>query len=170
MKKILGPICSILAGALAFLFLSLPNIIVKGTVIVLGSATEGKTAWQVLKDYDSNVDGYTFFKIAVIVSIVFACLLILSGLVLMLKNFGLLKIKLNVNMCNNCLLLCYALVSVVLLIAGFVLCSGLKADAIIVASSASVAIGLWLNLAVAVVACLMALLFAKEVKAKKKRK
>lgn len=170
MKKTIGAFCSILAGVLTFVFFSIPNIVSTLTVALLGSATAKETAWDVLKNYDSNTDGYVLFKIAVIAMIVFACLAIIVGTLLLLKNFNEIKTKINFNLANNIVLCLLMVANIVAFISSVIICNFLASDAYLATSSAKIGVGLWLNLIFSVVAFVIALIFAKPVKNKKKSK
>lgn len=161
MKKFLGPVLSILMGALTFVFLSIPNLVISSKVI---NSSETMNAWDVLKNYNSDFEGYVFYKIAVIALIVVASLAILSGLVLLLCNTKVIKSKLNFNKVNNCVLTLLVIANVIVLIAGLIFASKLE-NALF---GYALGVGVWFNLALSAIVCLCAWLFAKEVKAKKK--
>ena len=162
MKKFIGPICSILMGALTFVFLSITYLT---EYVKLLDTTTGYNVWKIFDVYESNVDGYVFFKIATIALIVLASLLIISGLILLLCNTKVIKTKVNFNLINNCLLTLTVVANVLGLIAGIIMVNYLTNSLIV----AKLGIGLWLNLAFNIAICLLAWIFAKQVKASKKR-
>ncbi|MCR5553204.1 MAG: hypothetical protein K6F08_00435 [bacterium] len=163
MKKFIGPICSILMGTLTFVFASITYL----TEYVKGlDTTTGYNVWKIFDVFDSNVDGYVFFKIATIALIVLASLLIISGLILLLCNTKVIKTKVNFNLINNCLLTLAVVANVLGLIAGIIMTNYLT-NALIIAK---LGVGLWLNLAFSISVCLLAWIFAKTVKASKKKR
>ena len=169
MKKLVGPICSFVVAIAMFIFLSIPCFDYKASVGSTASY-EKYSAWKVLKDVSSDVNGYVLFKIFTIAMIVVAVLLIIVGLLLLLKNLGALKLKFNLNMLNNILLAAYVLMVVLALVGLFVMAGDMSGEALGVKVQYTVGIGMWLNVVFAVAGCLCAWLFAKQTKAKKKRK
>lgn len=156
-------------GALTFVFLSIPYMSVTGKVLGVESTTN-KNAWQIMSDYDANFDGYTLFKILTIVLIVIAALLIICGIIALLENLGIIKSKkMNFALIADCVLLLFVVAAVVQLIGGISLCNYLSGDIYVAASSASMTVGMWLNLIVGALACVCA--FAATLTGKKgKRK
>ena len=167
MKKLIGAICSLVAGALTFVFLSIPNIVSTLAVALLGSTTKSETAWEILENYDSNTDGYVLFKIAIIVMIVFACLSIITGILLLFKNLGTIKAKANINLINNVMLSLLAAATIVAFVATIIMCNYFGSDAFVVATKGEIGIGMWLNFAINIVLCTLAFVFANPVKTKK---
>ena len=163
MKKLLGTICSFVAAALAFVFLSLPAINLKDKV--LGS-TGTISGWQLLSEDYKNINGFYLHKIFAIVLLVVAGLLIISGILLLLKNFGKLKMSANLSLINNVLLSLFALSAIVTLVGAFVF-AGDATNALI---GYTAAIGPWLNSAVGLAACLCGWFFANKDAKKKARK
>ena len=176
MKKYLGAIISAAIGILTFVFLSIPNFVMK-------MAVEGETqretmsAWELFKG--ENAESFEmmgvnagFAKFAVIALAIVAGLLIVSAVLMLLKNLSVLKLNLNLNMINNIVLAVYALVAVLALIAFFVLGADMKAVmgeeviAMIEAMGGSVyigpAAGAWINASVGVVGCAAGWLFARK--------
>ena len=173
MKKYLGAIVSGLVGVLTFVFLSIPNFVMK---MAYESETmrETMTAWELFNE--ENTQGFElagvnagFAKFCVIALAVVAGLLIVCSVVMLLKNV--LKLKLNLNMINNIVLAAYAVIAVIALIAFFVLgndmivaAKGLKEA--IEAMGGSLyfgpAVGAWVNASVGVVGCAAGWLFARK--------
>lgn len=161
MKKFIGAICSGVAGILTFVWLSLDWFTQKFT---MGSLTEkeGITGWNLITN---KVEGepaglemfkgaYTLHRVAAIAMLVIACLLIVSAVVLLLKNLNVIKCKFNFNIVNNILLTLFV-VAVILAIVGVSimgseLCKALGNSE---GLSAYAGIGAWLALAFSVVAC-----------------
>lgn len=171
MKKFIGPCIAFLLGGLTFLFLSVTNLVSKVTVSLLGTATVKETAWEIMENYDSSVDGYVLYKIGVIAMIVLASLLVISSVVLLLKNLNVIKSnKINFNLINNILLTVFVGVTLLAFIGTIVITAYLTSDAYVIASSASIGVGMWLALVFSIVGCVCAWIFARTVKAKKATK
>lgn len=167
MKKFLGALCSILTGGLAFLWLSLTNIKWTATVGSKSEVLSESTGWEMLSNSED-----TFYKVMAIMTIVFASLLILLGIVLLLQSLGAVKIKANLNLVNNCLLLAYVVVAILLLVSIFNV-GGTDSATLFgtkLSSKVAPAVGPWLNVAVSAVLAVFALLFAKPATAKRKRR
>jgi len=170
MKKFIGPCLAFLLGGLTFLFLSVTNLVSKVTVSLLGTATVKETAWEIMENYTSNVDGYVLYKIGVIAMIVLASLLIISSVVLLLKNLNVIKFnKVNFNLINNVLLTVFVGTTLLAFIGTIVMSSYLASDAYVIASSASIGVGMWLALILNIVGCVCAWIFARDVKIKKSK-
>ena len=161
MKKFIGAICSGVAGILTFVWLSLDWFTQKMT---MGSLTEkdGLTGWNLITN---KVEGepaclemfkgaYTLHRVAAIVMLVVACLLIVSAVVLLLKNLNVIKCKFNFSLVNNILLTVFV-VAVVLAIVGVTIMGNELCKAIgnPEGFSAYASVGAWLALAFSVVAC-----------------
>ena len=159
MKKLFGPMISILVGALTFVFLSIPYYAVKATGLVGGA--ENYNAWQILKEFNKDADGVLMFKVITIIAIVLASLLIIYGIVYLLGNFKFIKTKLNLKVFADILLVLNLVIVVLQLIALFIVCQGgsgaLTIFVTIEKVDASPAVGMWLNLAIAIVGCLTSL-------------
>ena len=163
MKKFLGTLCSFVAAALAFVFLSLPALNLKDKVL---GTTDTISGWQLLSDDYKNVNGFYLYKIFAIVLLVVAGLLIISGVLLLLKNFGKLKLNANLSLFNNILLSLFALSAVVTLVGAFVF-AGDATNALI---GYAAGIGPWLNSAFGLALCLCGWFFANKDTKKKSRK
>lgn len=160
MKKYIGAFASALAGILTFVFLSLDGLFSKASVGGL-SKSNGVSGWDILKEDGSNFDGYTLYKIAVIAMIVIACLLILSAVVIILKNAKVFKSKVKFNVINNILLVVFALAAILAFVGACVLGGDMSAGETI---KVTAGIGSWLNMVVGVVACALGCLFARDTK------
>ena len=172
MKKLVGAISAILVGALNFVFLSIANLLAKTTV---GSTTSTAkwTAWEIIKDADEtwkNVNGYTFFKIFAIVGIVVSALLILAGVIALLKNLNVLKMKFNIELVNAALLALFALCAILVVVALAIMSNDLSGEALGIKVNYSPAVGAWLNLVFGVLGCACGLLALGKAKSKKRRK
>lgn len=168
MKKFIGPALAFLLGGLTFLFLSVTNLVSKVTVSLLGTATLKENAWEIMENYTSDVDGYVLYKIGVIALIVLASLLVISSVLLLLKNLNIIKSsKLNFNLINNILLTIFVGTTILTFIGSIVMTSYLSSDAYIIASSASIGVGMWLALVLNIIGCVLAWIFTRNIKAKK---
>ena len=165
MKKLVGPMCSFLAGVLCFVFLSIPYFITKVTAEGVADVTNTENAWQMLKNYDSTVNGYMMFKVATIIMIVFASLLIVWSIILALYNFDMFKFDfVNFNLMNTLVLFMYMVAVVVQMIAILMMMNFIGATVAGVVTRAYGGVGLWLNLATSIITFLSALLFTKSVR------
>lgn len=160
MKKYIGAFASGLAGILTFVFLSLDGLFAKASAGSL-STSSGTSGWDILKDDGSNIDGYTLYKIAVIAMIVIACLLILSAVVIILKNAKVFKSKAKFNVINNVLLALFALATILAFVGACVMGGEMSVGETI---KVTAGLGSWLNMVVGVVACAMGLMFARDKK------
>lgn len=160
MKKYIGAFASGLAGILTFVFLSLDGLFAKASAGGL-STSSGTSGWDILKEDGSNVDGYTLYKIAVIAMIVIACLLILSAVVIILKNAKVFKSKAKFNVINNVLLALFALATILAFVGACVMGGEMSVGETI---KVTAGLGSWLNMVVGVVACAMGLMFARDKK------
>ena len=158
MKKYIGALSSALMGILAFVFLSLPFLVSKTEMSAFGQTKTDKSsahAWDLLKNLTADDKGGVFFKVFAIVTIILAVLLIISAILVVLKNTKVLKAKINFNLINNILLALFALSAILLVVAAFVVRSGMLNVELGEAFklSISVGVGAWLNLVVAVLTC-----------------
>lgn len=158
MKKYIGAFASGLAGILTFVFLSLDGLFAKASAGGL-STSSGTSGWDILKEDGSNVDGYTLYKIAVIAMIVIACLLILSAVVIILKNAKVFKSKAKFNVINNVLLALFALAAIIAFVGACVMGGDMSVGETI---KVTAGVGSWLNMVVGVVACAMGWMFARD--------
>ena len=158
MKKYIGAFASGLAGILTFVFLSLDGLFAKASAGGL-STSSGTSGWDILKEDGSNVDGYTLYKIAVIAMIVIACLLILSAVVIILKNAKVFKSKAKFNVINNVLLALFALATIIAFVGACVMGGDMSVGETI---KVTAGVGSWLNMVVGVVACAMGWMFARD--------
>ena len=124
MKKFIGAICSALAGALSFVWLSLNWISTKTTVSSIFGGSDvtkgGYTGWDLIsnnfgdiKERVAELNGYMLTRIFSIVVLVFAILAILMAVVLLLQSFKILKVKANLNVVNCVLLSLFVIVAIV---------------------------------------------------------
>lgn len=157
MKKFLSSILALATGGLTFLWLSLAH----HSYEVLGETIATDGWYWIGLDPLVEVDGLGLYKVGAIGMIVLASLLIIMGVILLLNSLGIIKTDLKLNMFNNFLLLVNAVFVVLALIGMFI---------IIGEAEVSVGIGLWLALAVGIVACVLGFLFCKDAKSKKKSK
>ena len=157
MKKFLSSILALATGGLTFLWLSLAHHSYK----VLGETIATDGWYWIGLDPLVEVEGLGLYKVGAIGMIVLASLLIIMGVILLLNCLGIIKTDLKLNMFNNFLLLVNAVFVVLALIGMFI---------IIGEAEVSVGIGLWLALAVGIVACVLGFLFGKDAKSKKKSK
>ncbi|MBO4937371.1 MAG: hypothetical protein J6C90_03510 [Clostridia bacterium] len=153
MKKFLSSILALATGGLTFLWLSLAHV---------ANDYASANGWDYIQlDPLIPPDGLGLYKVGAIGMIVLASLLIIMGVILLLNCLGIIKTDLKLNMFNNFLLLVNAVFVVLALIGMFI---------IIGEAEVSVGIGLWLALAVGIVACVLGFLFGKDAKSKKKSK
>ena len=160
MKKYIGAFASGLAGILTFVFLSLDGLFAKASAGGLSTSTS-PSGWDILKDDGSNIDGYTLYKIAVIAMIVIACLLILSAVVIILKNAKVFKSKAKFNVINNVLLALFALAAIIAFVGACVMGGDMSVGETF---KVTAGVGSWLNMVVGVVACAMGWMFARDKK------
>lgn len=165
MKKVLGPIISMLTGLLTFVFLSLPHL------LRVDSIWEDKyytNAWDLIKTADKDIDGSIFVEVMTIIVAVMAGILILYGLVYLLGNLKVFKTKANLKVLNDVLLGLMVVMVVIQLMALVALAKTWTGSVLF--ESASPAIGMWLNLGLAAGACLVSVIFTRPVKSKSKKK
>ena len=159
MKKWLGTICSAAVAVLAFVFLSIPQWVIKTTEGIEYRQTVN--AWDMIKEETGEIAGYGFYKFAVIALIVVACLLAVWAVVLLLKNLNVLKLKFNLALVNNILLAVFAVLAICAVIALFVMGGDIIPDNA-KGVFAGPSWGAWLNAAVGVVAAAGGWVFARE--------
>ena len=173
MKKYLGSIISGAIGILTFVFLSIPQFVMSSEMMDIA---EKKNAWDFFNadaaEAMNEINGFGFYKFAVIALAIVAGLLIVSAVLMLLKNLSVLKLNINLNMINNIVLAVYALVAILALIAFFVLGADMKAVmgeeviAMIEAMGGSVylgpAAGAWINASIGAVGCAAGWLFARK--------
>ncbi len=165
MKKFIGAISSAVMGALAFVFFALAAMTQKMTIGSV-SDSESFSAWDMLEYKIAKMDsiGFTIYKIATIAMIVVACLLILSAVVLLLKNLNVFKTKINFTLINNILLAVFAGLALVAVIAMFVFIQTELGDVMNESFKAFAGVGAWLNLVFGALLCLVSCLTAKKQK------
>lgn len=155
MKKYLGALCSFVVAVLTFVFLSCSALI--ETALGTTAKTSG---WELLTS-DGNVEGLALYKVSTILLIVLAALLLVMAVLIVLKNAKVLKTKLNLNLVNDVLLTAFVVFAALGLVAAFIVAGKSLFDA-------TAGVGTWLNLAFALVACVLAWIFArKDAKSKK---
>ena len=93
--------------------------------------------------------------------IVIACLLILSAVVIILKNAKVFKSKAKFNVINNVLLALFALATILAFVGACVMGGEMSVGETI---KVTAGLGSWLNMVVGVVACAMGLMFARDKK------
>ena len=164
MKKWLGTICSAAVAVLAFVFLSIPQFVMKADALDM---RQTYSLWDTLTEENTvlfeELSGYGFYKFAAIALIVVACLLAVWAVVLLLQNLNVLKLKFNLALVNNILLAVAAVLAICALIALFVMggdaLEGVPAE---FEAFAGPSWGAWLNAAVGVVAAACGWVFARE--------
>lgn len=162
MKKWIGMICSFIAGACGFIFLCLDCWTQKATAYVAGvstTTTKSVNGWDLIKN-DSEINGLVLYKIFAIALLAVSVLLIISALVLLLRNLKVLKTTLNIDAINKILLLLFAICAIVMMIALGVMSKDVSVDNVQEIAgvkvgaklSAYAGIGSWLNLGVGILA------------------
>lgn len=158
MKKYIGAFASALAGILTFVFLSLDGLVSKTTAGSL-STSNGISGWDILSTEGSSPEGIVLYKIAVIAMIVLASLLIISAVVIILKNAKVFKSKAKFNVINNILLALFALSTILAFVGACVMGGNISVGSVV---KGMAGIGSWLNMVAGVVACAMGWLFARD--------
>ena len=155
--------CSFLAGVLCFVFLSVPYFLTR--VVVDGEpTTKTENAWQMLKNYDGAVNGCIMFKVATIVMIVLASILIVWSILLLLRNFDILKTDMvNLNLMNTFVLFLLVVATLIQMIA-ILMMSNFVGVAIEGVIGAYTGVGLWLNIATSMIAFVSALMFTQSLR------
>ncbi|MBQ8615645.1 MAG: hypothetical protein IJ415_03675 [Clostridia bacterium] len=169
MKKFLGAICSGATAVLMFIFLSIPCFVEKTTMTLGGLETSEKasvTGWELLKDLSSDVNGAVLYKIFAIAMIVIASLLILTAIILILQQVKVLKSKFGFDFVNKLLLTAFVLCAIMVTIAIFIIAGDASGEVLNVTVKCYAGVGIWLNLAVGIVACIIAWLLKNKKRAK----
>lgn len=167
MKKLLGPLVSIFAGALTFLFLSLPHYVIKSKTVI-GDGVSRSNAWEIMKDMNKDVDGSLMFYVTTIILIVVASILVLFGLIYLLNNLKAIKSKANLKIVADVLLIAFVVVVVLQLIALFTLCKAYSGNAFGLVDVATYpSVGAWLSVILAALACLVSIFLTKPIKKRK---
>ena len=122
---------------------------------------ETANLWDMAKEDMGDFAGVGFYKFSAIALIVVACLLAVWGIVLLLQNLNVLKLKFNLALVNNILLAVAFVLAVCALIALFVMGGDIFPDGI-EGVFAGPSWGAWLNAAVGVVAAACGWVFARE--------
>ena len=161
MRKYIGAISSALMGILTFVFLSLPTMSTEYSAFGLTSDPQNLSGWDLLKK-SWEVDGFTLYKVFTIIAIVVACLLIISAVIMILRNLKVLKFKFSMNLINNILLILFLVCAIVAFVGLVQMCG--SAGALGVEVSTTPAVGAYLLLGFAVVLTLVSLLFSKKAK------
>lgn len=163
MKKWLGTICSFATAALIFVFLSIPQFVMKITEGI--EIRETYNAWDIFggeyAESFAEIAGCGFYKFAAIALIIVACLLAAWAIVLLLQNLGVLKLKFNLALVNNILLAVAFVLAVCALIALFVMGGDVLPDGI-EGAFAGPSWGAFLNVGFAAVAAACGWIFARE--------
>lgn len=146
--KFVGSISSLVAGVFTFIFFSIAHM-------SMGSLSSN--GWDLIQQSSSGApNGFVLYKIFGIASIAIACVLIIMGIMLLLKDLNVLKVKFNLNFLNNIMLTVFCLCVVLAFIGDVVMCSE--------SSYVNVGAGMWLLLAFSVVACLLGWLLTRKEK------
>ena len=159
MKKYIGAICSAAAGILTFILLILNWMTAK--ISTVANEKSSVSGWDLLKD-NSDVKGFTLYKLSAIVMIIVASVLIISAVVLILQNLKVLKFKFNLNLINNIILTVFALFVILAVIGALVMAGEMSASALGVSVKCSVAIGGWLMAIVGIAACVTSWLTSRK--------
>ena len=159
MKKYIGAICSAAAGILTFILLILNWMTAK--ISTVANEKSSVSGWDLLKD-NSDVKGFTLYKLSAIVMIIVASVLIISAFVLILQNLKVLKFKFNLNLINNIILTVFALFVILAVIGALVMAGEMSASALGVSVKCSVAIGGWLMAIVGIAACVTSWLTSRK--------
>lgn len=171
MRKYIGAVSSALMGILTFVFFALAW---KTTQVMAGDTKIGDPTSVSGYDIINNEpllepDGYTLFKVFAIIAMVVACLLIISAIIMILRNLKILKFKFNMNLINNILLILFLVCVVVAIIGLIIMCGEMSVDAGVGNISVEVTncypgVGAWLTVAFAIVLALVSLVFSKKAK------
>lgn len=162
MKKLFSAIASIATAVLTFVFLSIPCL-TYNTALTENSYT----GWQMLGDEGvakiiAEIDGFTVFKIFAIIAMVVACLLVITGLITLLQQFGIVKSKMNFCLINSILLALFTIVALVAMIGAITIGSNLSNETLKIASG--VGVGLILMFVVGIIATVISFVFARQKK------
>ena len=163
MKKYIGAISSALMGILTFVFLGLAWMSTKISAAGISTDPTSTSAYDLIKE-SSEVDGFTLYKVFTIIAIVVACLLIVSAVIMILRNLNVLKFKFSMNLINNILLILFLVCVVVAIIGLIMMCGEWSGSAFGVEQSTTPGIGAWLTVAFAIVTTLVSLVFSKKAK------
>lgn len=163
MRKYIGAVCSALMGILTFVFLGLNWMSTRTSAVGVTSDPVSINAYDLINE-SMEVDGFTLYKVFTIIAIVVACLLIVSAVIMILRNLNILKFKFSMNLINNILLILFLVCVVVGLIGLIMMCGEMSGTFLGLEQSTTPAIGAWLTLAFAIVTTLVSLLFSKKAK------
>lgn len=159
MKKFIGAICSAAAGILTFILLALNWMTAKISMGV--NEKSSVSGWDLLKD-NSDVKGFTLYKLSAIIMIILASVLIISAVVLILQNLKVLKFKFNFNLINNIILTVFALFVILAVIGALIMAGEMSESALGVSINCSVAIGGWLMAIVGIASCVTSWLTSRK--------
>ena len=158
MKKYVGAIASGLAGILTFVFLSIDGLITKITSGGM-SVSESVNAWDIIKEEGMEISGFTLYKVAVILMIIVASLLIISAILMILKNAKVFKSKVKFDLINNILLSVFAIITILAFIGACIMGGDMTiGDTMITCAG----VGSWLNMIVGILACVSGWVFARK--------
>ena len=164
MKKIVGPLCSFLAGVMTFVFLSIPYFITKISSEGAEDVTKAENAWQMLKNYNASTNGYLMFKVATIIMIALASLLIIWSVLLLLNNFNIINHELiNFNLMNTVVLFLLVVATMIQMIALLMMGNFVGGTIAGTITNTYTGVGLWLNVAQSTITFLVALVFTKSI-------
>lgn len=166
MKKVLGPFISIMAGILAIVILCIDYLVVKAEGMFGGETRYN--AWDLAKNADKDINGSIFFKVMTIIIVVIAAIMIIYGLIYLLSNLKVLKIKGDLKIIGVILLIVLLVAVILQLIALLQIAKEFTVDAMIEKSTAYPTVGMWTNLGFSIGACLAFIFFTKPIKKRKK--
>ena len=148
--KFIGALSSIITGIMAFVCLSITNI--GGQWLIFDGTMNG---WDIIKsDYDAS--GAVLFKIFAIVALVLAVILIVYGILLLLIDLKVVKLKskLNFYVINNIMLTIFVICALLCFIGVW----SWSADW----ANGYVGVGAWLMLIIPAVLCLCSWLLSRK--------
>ncbi len=150
MKYISGA-CSLGVGVLFFIFFSISNISSK--LAVPNAASTANSGWNILK-VDSSNFGFILFKIFSIIAIIAVCLLIILGIILLLRDMEIVKLKdsIPLDKINTIILMILTGSILVSFIGAFIFAANLHQNNSAV--DYIVSWGMWLNMICSLAACI----------------
>ena len=112
MKKFIGAICSGVAGVVTLIMLCFDWMVAKVTMAGETMLEQKLTGWNLLTNkmkgesagMETFKGAYTLYKVAAIIMLIVAILLIAYAVVLLLKNLNVIKFNFKFNLVNNILL------------------------------------------------------------------
>ena len=161
MKKVLGPLCAIATGVVAFVALSLHNLFVKTTMGGF-SETDGTSGWDAITGGSAGNGWGDLFRVSTIILLVLACLLVVWGLLALLKNLKVLKVKGNFSLLTNLLLTLFAVFAILAWLGALVYGSKNSYSMGGVSFTATAGIGTYINLVLGLLGCVLAWIYARK--------